>query len=223
MPELTFTLEITEDEKKNFLERFLRSNVGDPDDLTTVVPFAAEQHAAIDAAHTAVSESLVDKNKVPWNESFHASTKAMKADGSWKRRKGANAIEATKWEKAHRDANEQGANEHAPTLPLTPAAAVPTLPTVPAAVVPTLPVVPEVPTIVTHQGLIAKMSEFTNTFGDEYLTALLAGMYAKHGIVAEELPENETHRDLIDKTLDQFIEIGLDQERLNELYLSVAT
>jgi hypothetical protein len=220
---LTMTMEISDKEAENYLERlFTRSDVEITGDGGGQVATAI---ATPSAPMTPAATGTLDKNGVEWNASFHATTKTMKADGTWKAAKGMDAevkaaaaiYNATP---AAPDAPAAVCEVMTPAAPvapvavcevMTPAAPVapvapssPVAPTPPAApvapvaapVLPVAPVAPPVPAPVSFEELTAAFGVVIARVGQDALMAVLGQIYTDAGTDAagSTLQTNETHR-----------------------------
>jgi hypothetical protein len=210
---MTMTMEVSDKEAENFLNRFNdRSDVEITGDSGGQVATAiATPSAPVAPAAT----GTLDKNGVEWNASFHATTKTMKADGTWKAAKGMD--DATKAAAAVYNSTPAApvAAPEAPAAPVAPAApAAPVAPAAPAApvaapeapaapvapvaapVLPVAPVAPPVPAPVSFEELTAAFGVVIARVGQDALMAVLGQIYTDAGTDAagSTLQTNETHR-----------------------------
>lgn len=126
---------------------------------------------------------LVNKHGIPWNETYHASTKTQKNDGHWTRVRGV--------DKAAADAYEAQFTAPVSTAPTTPAApvvptppATPGVPPVPGVPTPPVaPVTPAAPPVVNpdHIEAVKYIKELTDGFKVPY-AAVVAALLSKHGV-----------------------------------------
>lgn len=82
---INFSIEVTDEEMKNFLYRM-----------------SGGDGRKVDVQADEAPEVEVDKNGVVWDARYHASSKALNADGTWRRRRGlsdAETAEAEAYEK----------------------------------------------------------------------------------------------------------------------------
>lgn len=150
MPNITVTVPVTDLELANFLKRL---SGGDGREINVSTSSEDEETVNTEAPET-------DKNNVAWDARFHASTKAVNADGSWKRKRGLSDAE-----KAEADVYDATGNAPvaAPPTPVTepvapvvaPPAPVPT-PVAPAMPrMPGLPVAAPAPTPISYEEVVA--------------------------------------------------------------------
>ena len=117
MPELTFTLKITEAEKENLLAR-MTGTVGNSLSLAAVdgAPVAAGDD---DAGPADAAAPAVDARGIPWNSDYHASTKARNDDGTWRTKRRVDKAKLEAWEKTLQPSMP------VPGVPAAPVAAIP--------------------------------------------------------------------------------------------------
>lgn len=142
-------IEVTDEEFSNFLSRMSGE---DGRKVTPQVVEATEDDgpAAIDAPET-------DKNGVAWDERFHASSKAVNADGTWRRKRGLSPEETAAAEEYEKGATATAtvtvATDVAP-VPDTPEPVAPVLPTPTMPGMPGLPVAPVAPEPVSYEEVV---------------------------------------------------------------------
>jgi hypothetical protein len=166
MPKYTITIEVTETEHANFLQRLSGAD-GRKIDVSTAETTSAE---------APTTDATTDKNGIAWNEKYHSSSKALNADGTWRLRKGMSDTEKA----------EAAALTGAPTVPAAVAAPTPSVPDVPSSTMPGLPVAEPValpglpvatpePTPVSYADLVAMFQtlkpEVAANFGALYVEA----------------------------------------------------
>jgi peptidoglycan hydrolase-like protein with peptidoglycan-binding domain len=204
---LTMTMEISDKEAENYLERlFTRSDVEITGDSGGQLATAI---ATPSAPVTPAATGTLDKNGVEWNASFHATTKTMKADGTWKAAKSMDAevkaaaaiYNATPAAPAPVTVNEvmTPAAPVAPTPPAAPVAPTPPAAPVAAPVLPIAPVAPPVPAPVSFEELSAAFGVVIARVGQDALMAVLGQIYTDAGtdVTGSTLQTNETHRALV--------------------------
>lgn len=162
---INFSMEVTDEEFANFLSR---ASGADGRKVTAQVDDTEDETVNTDAPAT-------DKNGVAWDERFHASSKAVNADGTWRRKRGLSPEEtaaADTYEKGESVPTTLGTPEvvtenPAPIAPVT----MPGLPT--AAPAPT-------PTPVSYEELVALFGQAVAK--DASVSANFAELYAKAGV-----------------------------------------
>lgn len=191
---LTITLEVSDTELANLLDRFKERGAVEVGDTFPEGPKPT---------------GAFDERGVVWDARFHASTKTTNQDGSWKARRG-----MSDEEKADAAAYESAFTDPAPTtapvalvaddttIPAflqkdasaVAAAAVPVAPTVPA--MPAMPVVAPTPEPVTYDQLLAEFKAIqADPARADRLMPNLAAMYAAAGVTdPNTLQTNETQR-----------------------------
>lgn len=134
MPRINFFIDVTEEEMSNFLARM---SGADGRKVNVQADTATD-----DDGPAATNAPATDKNGVAWDARYHASSKALNADGTWRRKRGlsdADAAAADEYEKGGATADDiaqtPSAPSESPALPTaTPApVGMPGLPTMPAA------------------------------------------------------------------------------------------
>lgn len=176
MPRINFFIDVTEEEMSNFLARM---SGGDGRKVTAQADTASD-----DDGPAATNAPATDKNGVAWDARYHASSKAMNADGTWRARK--NMSDA---EKAEAEAYNKAGNAPAvtPSLPAEPAASTQSVPAVPSeapalpaapAAMPGLPMPAAAPQPVSYEEVVAA---YTAAIGKNP-SLDVAGLYAKAGV-----------------------------------------
>lgn len=95
MPRINFFIDVTEEEMSNFLARM---SGADGRKVNVQADTAAD-----DDGPAATNAPATDKNGVAWDARYHASSKALNADGTWRRKRGLSDTDA-----AAADAYEKG-------------------------------------------------------------------------------------------------------------------
>ena len=195
---MTVTMEVTDEEATNFMNRFAERGDATINETTNVTNVAT-------TAAPVGGEQLLDDHGVQWDARYHATTKTKKANGGWKAAKGMD--DATKAEAAAYEASFKNPTPSAPTPPAAPVAPVteepaeevvaPAAPTPPAApVAPAIPAAPAAPAPVSFEELTAGFGEVIGRIGQDALMAQLGQIYADAGVDSEgtSLQTNETQR-----------------------------
>lgn len=188
---LTFTMELT-DEEATF---FLNNRVAPAAIAANVAPVGG----ADDEGQVNTAAPAVDKNGVPWLETVHAGTKALNADGTWRRKRGVDATVAAAAEAAAKTTsgtnlstgNEERIDPNAvQTAALAPAPGLPPMPGLPPVLPP--PAAPEPVKPVSYEELSGLVqSVLTAGHTPDKITAI----YAKVGLTdVNDLLTNETLR-----------------------------
>lgn len=174
---INFSIEVSDEEMANFLARMSGA------DGRKVTQTDDENEApAADAPAT-------DKNGVAWDARYHASSKALNADGTWRRKRGLSDADS-----AAADALVGNAPAATPSAPADVAAPTPSTPVVPsepaAPAMPTLPVAPAMPGLptaapaapapVSYDEVVALFQQAVAK--DASVSANFAELYAKAGI-----------------------------------------
>lgn len=164
---INLSIEVTDEELANFLQR-----VSGADGRKVAVQADTE-----DEGPTNATAPATDKNGVAWDARYHASSKALVADGTWRARKG-----MTDAEKAEAEAYNKSGN--APVVES--AAPIPSIPAVPSSLpggMPGLPVptpAPVAPTPVSYEEVVALFQQAAAK--DPTLATRYAEVYAQAGI-----------------------------------------
>lgn len=162
---INLSIEVTDEELANFLQR-----VSGADGRKVAVQADTE-----DEGPTNTAAPATDKNGVAWDARYHASSKALVADGTWRARKG-----MTDAEKAEAEAYNKSGN--APVA--EPSATIPSIPAVPASLpggMPGLPVpTPAAPAPVSYEEVVALFQQAAAK--DPTLATRYAEVYAQAGI-----------------------------------------
>ena len=93
MPTLRFELEVSDAEKASLLARMTGTVAG----ALTVIGDGASTDDDTGPVNT--SAPTLDSRNIPWNPDFHASTKGLNADGTWKAKRNHNKDALAAWEK----------------------------------------------------------------------------------------------------------------------------
>lgn len=176
---INFSMEVTDEEFANFLSR---ASGADGRKVTAQVDDTEDEGPAN------ASAPATDKNGVAWNERFHASSKAVNADGTWRRKRGLSPEET-----AAADAYDKGtvgnAPAETPSVPADSVAPTPSAPVVPSEPAPALPVgMPGLPAAapaptpkpVSYEELVALFGQAVAK--DASVSANFAELYAKAGV-----------------------------------------
>lgn len=162
---INFSMEVTDEEFANFLSR---ASGADGRKVTAQVDDTEDEGPANSSA------PATDKNGVAWDERFHASSKAVNADGTWRRKRGLSPEETAAADAYEKGESTEAAEEPAPVatpeLPVAPVT-MPGLPT--AAPAPT-------PTPVSYEELVALFGQAVAK--DASVSANFAELYAKAGV-----------------------------------------
>lgn len=185
---LTFQMELSEEEAENFLARIGERSSG------PVVTSPAED----DEGPTNTAAPDTDKNGVPWSADIHASTKALNADGTWRRKRGVDAAVADAYEAQFKAAPAPveaapAPAEAAPAPVEAEAAPAPAMPTgLPGMALPE-PAAPVAPEPVSYESLVDLIN---GVISDNKLTVDQMGpIYAEAGVTnVQDLLTNETLR-----------------------------
>lgn len=153
---INFSIEVTDEEMQNFLFRMSGAD--------------GRKIEAQEENDTPEESGTTDKNGVEWNADFHASSKALNADGTWRRRRGLSDAEI-----AAAEAYEKGVAPAEPVAPVAPAE--PAEPAAPAAPV-GLPGMPAAPTPVSYEEVVALYQAAVAKKPD----LDVAGLYAAAGV-----------------------------------------
>lgn len=177
MPRINFFIDVTEEEMSNFLARM---SGGDGRKVTAQADTATD-----DDGPAATNAPATDKNGVAWDARYHASSKALNADGTWRARKN-----MSDEDKAAADAYNKAGNAPAATpsipaedvaptqsAPAVPSEAAPALPAAPAAM-PGLPMPAAAPQPVSYEEVVAA---YTAAIGKNP-SLDVAALYAKAGV-----------------------------------------
>ncbi len=180
MPRINFFIDVTEEEMSNFLAR---ASGGDGRKVTAQADTTTD-----DDGPAATNAPATDKNGVAWDARYHASSKALNADGTWRARKN-----MSDEEKAAADAYNKGgatvtqtsdlAALPAETVTEGPVSTQPEAPALPAAPVgmpglPTMPAAPVAPAPVSYEEVVAA---YTAAIGKNP-SLDVAGLYAQAGV-----------------------------------------
>lgn len=157
---IKFEMEVTDEEFANFLSR-----ASGADGRKVTAQTDTDDEGPADAAAPAT-----DKNGVAWDARYHASSKAVNADGTWRRKRGLSDAET-----AEADAYDKSATVEAPAPTLPTAAPAPA----PAAM-PGLPTPAPAPTPVTYEEVVALFGQAVAK--DASVSANFAELYAKAGV-----------------------------------------
>lgn len=186
---INFSVEVTDEEFTNFLSRM---SGADGRKVTPQVAEADEDEAP------AADAPAVDKNGVAWHATYHSSSKALNADGTWRRRKG-----MSDEEKAAADAYDKSTvetetvAEPEPTLPTPAPVAMPGMPG--------LPVAPA-PQPVTYEEVVALFGQAVAK--DPSVSANFNELYAKAGVTNPQvlnMPEGAEQRIALAALLKEII------------------
>lgn len=163
-----FTVEVSDTEHENFLHR-----ISGADGRKVTLQTDADDEGP---TNTAAPET--DKNGVAWDARFHASSKAIVADGSWRRKKG--LTDAEKAAADEYDASGNAAPVETPSVPAEPVAPMPSAEPAPLPGLPTMPGLPAAapaPEPVSYEDLV-KMFQ---TLKPE-VAANFGALYAEAGV-----------------------------------------
>jgi hypothetical protein len=198
---MTVTMEVTDEEATNFMNRFAERGDAVINETTNVTNVAAPASPTAPVS----GEQLLDDHGVQWDARYHATTKTKKANGGWKAAKGMD--DATKAAAAAYEASFKNPTPAAPTPPAAPvteepaeevvASAAPTPPAAPVApTAPAIPAAPATPAPVSFEELTAGFGEVIGRIGQDALMAQLGQIYADAGVDSEgtSLQTNETQR-----------------------------
>lgn len=195
---IKFEIEVTDEEMSNFLAR---ASGGDGRKVVSQTDATTENEgpAATDAP-------AVDKNGVAWDARYHASSKALVADGTWRARKGmsdAEKAEADAYNKGGADATfvkDTEAEPNMTTVPSLPVAA--PAPSLPVGM-PGLPAAAPAPAPVSYEEVVAAYSAAIAKNPALDVPALYAqvGVAANPGIL--NTPEGAGQRIALKKLFDE--------------------
>lgn len=137
MPRINFYIDVSEEEMSNFLARM---SGGDGRKVTASADSTTE-----DEGPANTSAPATDKNGVAWDARYHASSKALNADGTWRSRKGMSDADKAAAEAYNKSGNAPVATS---SVPADVVAQIPSVPAVPSELpAPALPVgMPGLPT-----------------------------------------------------------------------------
>lgn len=193
---MTFTMEVNDAEFANFLAQVnARATPVDTD----VAPVAQTE----DEGPVNTSAPTLDKNGTPWLADFHASTKAVNNDGTWRRKRGVDGLAAEAAENAAR-ANVPNITAN-PENRVDPAAAVPPMPTFTMPTLP-MPAAVEPPKPVTYEEIATRVQGILTTPGADQaaLTQKIMAGYGEIGLTdVNALTTNETMRAMLKAFLDR--------------------
>ena len=196
---ITLTMEITDEEHANFLQKFV--------DRASVETDDADDDTATDAG---TGGDGLDKNGTPWLADVHSSSKAKNQDGTWRARKGVDkAVVKQAEETARADLNNGGQVtttvaggagtqfDVTTDAPITAApTGMPALGGMPAGMpmgMPTMPVTAPEPQPITYQQVIDRFTELHNA--GKVDANSIQGLYQKAGVTnPNDLSTNETLR-----------------------------
>lgn len=188
---ITLTMEITDEEHANFLQKFV--------DRASVETDDEEDDTATDAG---TGGDGLDKNGTPWLADVHSSSKAKNQDGTWRARKGVDKAVVKQAEEAARAGSAARADQVAQTQPVAAAepspavAGMPALGGMPAGMpmgMPTMPVTAPEPQPITYQQVIDRFTELHNA--GKVDANSIQGLYQKAGVTnPNDLSTNETLR-----------------------------
>lgn len=177
MPRINFYIDVTEEEMSNFLAR---ASGGDGRKVTAQADTTTD-----DEGPAATNAPATDKNGVAWDARYHASSKALNADGTWRSRKNMSDEEKAAAEAYNKGGvaeqpasraemvNEVGQVPEPVAAPSLPAAApAPTMPGLP------MPAAPAAPAPVSYEEVVAAYTAAVakNPSLD------VAGLYAQAGV-----------------------------------------
>lgn len=171
---INLSIEVTDEEMANFLGRMSGA------DGRKVIPQTVE---ADEDEAPAADAPAVDKNGVAWHATYHSSSKALNADGTWRRRKGMSDAEkaaADAYDKSAVVVEDTGVTTASEPVTL----AVPSLPVAaPVALpvgMPGLPTAAPAPVPVSYEEVVALFGQAVAK--DASVSANFNDLYAKAGI-----------------------------------------
>lgn len=209
---INMTLEVTEIEIGKLLEHFGTRSGVTIHGLESPVAGQAETVVTTTTTEPMSNQGDVNDKGVPWNEEFHASTKTVNQDGSWKARKGVDKDALKAYEQQFTSqpvATPEAVPQTAPAIRQTPEARVDpnvseTMPDIPAfldrtqnpptgvtppptlvpgiPVTPTAEVAPPAPRPITYEELSSRFAEVTTVIGTDSLMANLGSIYQSAGV-----------------------------------------
>lgn len=176
---INLSIEVTDAEMENFLHRMSGA------DGRKVTPQVEATDA--DDGPVATDAPAVDKNNVAWNATYHSSSKALNADGTWRRRKGMSDAEKAAADAYDKCGDSITATSDLSALPVEtvtegPVSTQPEAPTLPApTAMPGLPTAaPVAPEPVTYEEVVALFGQAVAK--DASVSANFAELYAKAGV-----------------------------------------
>ena len=181
---ITLTMEVTDEEHANFLQKFV--------DRASVETDDADDDTATDAG---TGGDGLDKNGTPWLADVHSSSKAKNQDGTWRARKGVDKAVVKQAEEAARAGSAARADQVAQTQPVA-QTGMPALGGMPAGMpmgMPTMPTTAPEPQPVTYQQVVDRFTALHNA--GKVDAQSIQGIYQAAGITnPQDLNTNETLR-----------------------------
>lgn len=196
---ITLTMEITDEEHANFLQKFV--------DRASVETDDADDDTATDAG---TGGDGLDKNGTPWLADVHSSSKAKNQDGTWRARKGVDKAVVKQAEEAARAGSAARADQvgqpgtfadvaagvAAAETPQAAPTGMPALGGMPAGMpmgMPTMPVTAPEPQPITYQQVVDRFTALHNA--GKVDAQSIQGIYQAAGITnPQDLNTNETLR-----------------------------